>query len=110
MRMSRIINRERNESGLFLFFENLKSLLGSVALLEERSRSQGLSVEDVDEAVDRLKIAADTLQLLITDIDNNDAFFGVTASLNTTVSKVRLLSTILQQYNNNYYASACKNS
>ena len=110
MRMSRTTNRERNESGLFLFFENLKSLLGSVALFEERSRSQGLSVEDVDEAVDRLNIAADTLQLLITDIDGNDAFADVTASLNTTLNKVRRLSTILEQYNNNYSASECENS
>mgnify|MGYP002803594485 FL=1 len=110
MRMSRTTNRERNESGLLLFFENLKSLLGSVALFEERSRFQGLSVEDVDEAVDRLNIAADTLQLLITDIDGNDAFADVTASLNTTLNKVRRLSTILEQYNNNYSASECENS
>ena len=108
--MSRTTSRERNESGLFLFFENLKSLLGSVALFEEQSRSQGLSVEDVDEAVDRLDIAADTLQLVITDIDGNDAFADVTASLNTTVNKVRRLSTILKQYNDNYSASACENS
>ena len=98
--MSRTTNRDRNETGLFLFFDNLKSLLGSVVSFEEQSRSQGLSVEEIDKAVDRLNIAADTPQLLITDIDGNDAFIDVTITLNTTVNKVRHLSNILQQYNN----------
>ena len=79
---------------MFLFFDNLKSLLGSVVSFEEQSRSQGLSVEEIDEVVDRLKVAADTLQLLITDIDGNDAFADVTVNLNTTVNKVRRLSNI----------------
>ena len=92
--MSRTTNRDRNESGLFLFFDNLKSLLGSVVSFEEQSRSQGLSVEEIDEVVDRLNVAADTLQLLITDIDGNDAFADVTVNLNTTVNKVRRLSNI----------------
>ena len=92
--MSRTTNRDRNESGLFLFFDNLKSLLGSVVSFEGQSRSQGLSVEEIDEVVDRLNVAADTLQLLITDIDGNDAFADVTVNLNTTVNKVRRLSNI----------------
>ena len=102
--------RERNESGLFLFFHNLKSLLGSVASFEEQSRSQGLSVEEIDQAVDRLNTAADTLQLLITDIDGNDAFADVTINLNTIVDKVRRLSNILQHHSNNTSASAWENS
>ncbi|CAB3995673.1 Retrovirus-related Pol poly [Paramuricea clavata] len=108
--MSRTTNRDRNESGLFLFFDNLKSLLRSVVSFEEQSRSQGLSVEEIDEVVDRLNVAADTLQLLITDIDGNDAFADVTVNLNTTVNKVRRLSNILQQYKNNTSASAWENS
>jgi methyl-accepting chemotaxis protein len=107
--MSRTTNRDRNESGLFLFFD-LKSLLGSVVSFEEQSRSQGLSVEEIDEVVDLLNVAADTLQLLITDIDGNDAFADVTVNLNTTVNKVRCLSNILQQYKNNTSASAWENS
>ena len=91
-----------------MFFDNLKSLLGSVVSFEKQSRSQGLSVEEIDKAVDRLHIAADTLQLLITDIDGNDALTDATVSLNTTVNKVRHLSNILQQYNNTS-ASAWEN-
>ena len=72
--------------------------------------SQGLSVEETDEAVDRLNIAADDLQLLITDIDGNDAFTDATVTLNTTVNKVRHLSNTLQQYNNHTSASAWENS
>jgi hypothetical protein len=67
-------------------------------------------VEEIDEVVDRLNVAADTLQLLITDIDGNDAFADVTVNLNTTVNKVRRLSNILQQYKNNTSASAWENS
>ena len=69
-----------------------------------------MSVEEIDEVVDRLNVAADTLQLLITDIDGNDAFADVTVNLNTTVNKVRCLSNILQQYKNNTSASAWENS
>lgn len=108
--MSRTTNRERNESGLFLFFDNLKSLLASVTSFEEQSRSQRLSVEDIDEAVDRLNAAADTLHLLITDIEGNGAFSNVNLSLNTTVIKVRRLSNILQQYRNSTSVSARENS
>lgn len=67
-------------------------------------------MEEIDEVVDRLNVAADTLQLLITDIDGNDAFADVTVNLNTTVNKVRCLSNILQQYKNNTSASAWENS
>ena len=49
--------------------------------------------------------AADTLQLLMTDIDGNDVFADVTVSLNNIVNKVRRLSNILEQYNNNTFAS-----
>ena len=59
-----------------------------------KSKAGPLSVEEIDEVVDRLNVAADTLQLLITDIDGNDALADVTVHLNTTVNKVRRLCNI----------------
>ena len=80
--------------GCFCSGTILSHCLGSIVSFDEQSRSQGLSVEEIDEVVDRLNVAADTLQLLITDIDGNDAFADVTVNLNTTVNKVRRLSNI----------------
>lgn len=60
--MSRDTARERNEYGLFLFFDDLKLLLSTLTTFEEADRSQSLSLEDIDQATGRLMAAADTIQ------------------------------------------------
>ena len=55
--------------------------------------------EDIDQAADRLNTAAETIQLVISDIENNDPT-DVTSILNMTLMKVRNLSDQLQQYRN----------
>ena len=72
--MSRDTARERNEYGLFLFFDNLKLLLSTITTFEEADRSQSLSSEDIDRAIGRLMAAADTIQLLISEIESNRDF------------------------------------
>ena len=60
-----------------------------------------MSLEDVDQATDRLLAAADTIRLLISDIENNSDFTDVTSILTQTLTKVRDLSDQLQRYRNN---------
>ena len=72
--MSRDTGRERNDYGLFLFFDNLKLLLSTITTFEEADRSQSLSLEDIDQAIGRLMAAADTIQLLISEIESNRDF------------------------------------
>ena len=98
--MSRNIAREKNEYGLFLFFDNLKLLLSTITTFEEADRSQSLSLEDIDQATDRLMTAADTIQLLISDIESNRDFAEVLPILNVTLTKVRNLGELLQRYRN----------
>ena len=93
--MSRNTARERNEYGLFLFFDNLKLLLSTITTFEEADRSQSLSLEDIDQATDRLMTAADTIHLLISDIESNRDFAEVLPILNVTLTKVRNLGELL---------------
>ena len=72
--MSRDTGRERNDYGLFLFFDNLKLLLSTITTFEKADRSQSLSLEDIDQAIGRLMAAADTIQLLISEIESNRDF------------------------------------
>ena len=59
-----------------------------------------MSFEDVDHAPDRLRTAAETIQLLTTDIGNNKDFTDVASILNLSLIKVRNLIDQLQQYRN----------
>ena len=93
-------SRERNEYGLFLFFDNLKILLSTVSSFEEAERCNNLTFEDVDQAADRLRTAAETIQLLTADIGNNEDFTDVASILNLSLTKVRNLIDQLQQYSN----------
>lgn len=95
--MARDPVRERNEHGLFLFFENFKLLLSTISSFEEAERCNNLLFEDIDQAEERLIAAAETIQLLLSDIENNDDLTDVTSILNLTLSKVRNLSDQLQQ-------------
>ena len=100
--MSQNTARERNEHGLFLFFDGLKFLLSTITSFEEAERSQSLSLEDIEQAADRLITAADTMQLLISDIENNNNFSDVTSILNEILTKVRNLIDQLQRYRNSW--------
>jgi len=59
-------------------------------------------LEDIEQAADRLITAADTMQLLISDIENNNKFSEVTSILNETLTKVRNLIDQLQRYRNSW--------
>jgi len=87
---------------LFLLFDGLKFLLSTITSFEESERSQSLSLEDIEQAADRLITAADTMQLLISDIENNNNFSDVTSILNETLTKVRNLIDQLQRYRNSW--------
>ena len=93
-------SRERNEYGLFLFFDNLRILLSTVSSFEEAERCNNLTFEDVDQAADRLRTAAETIQLLTADIGNNEDFTDVASILNLSLIKVRNLIDQLQKYRN----------
>ena len=97
--MARDLTRERNEQGLFIFFDNLRLLLSTISSFEEGERCNNLLFEDIDQAADRLNTAAETIQLVISDIENNDPT-DVTSILNMTLMKVKNLSDQLQQYRN----------
>ena len=60
--------RERNKHGLFL----LLSTISTLVTFEEAERYNNLRFEDIDQAADRLITAAETIKLLISDIENND--------------------------------------
>ena len=64
-------SRERNEHGLLLFFDNLKLPLSTISSFEKAERCNNLSFEDIDQAADRLRTAAETIQSLTSDIGNN---------------------------------------
>jgi len=66
----------------------------------EAERYNNLLFEDIDQAADRLITAAETIQLVISDIENNNDLFDVTSILNVTLIKVRNLSDQLQQCRN----------
>ena len=74
--------------GLFLFFDNLKLLLALVSLFKGKIDSQNLCLTEIDKAIHRLETAADTLRLLITDIEHNHAYFKVKQILYFPLSKV----------------------
>lgn len=93
-------SRERNEYGLFLFFDNLKLLLSTISSFEEAERCNNLSFEDLDLAADRVRTAAETIQLLTSEIGNNEDFIDVASILNLSLIKVRNLIDQLQQYRN----------
>ena len=95
--MARDPARERNEHGLFLFSENFKLLLSTISSFEEAERCNNLLFEDIDQAAERLITAAETIQLLLSDIESNDDLTGVMSILNLILSKVRNLSDQLQQ-------------
>ena len=95
--MARDPARERNEHGLFLFSENFKLLLSTISSFEEAERCNNLLFEDIDQAAERLIAAAETIQLLLSDIESNDDLTGVMSILNLILSKVRNLSDQLQQ-------------
>ena len=59
-------------------------------------------MEDIEQAADRLRTAADTMQLLISDIDNNNNFSDVISISNETLTKVRNLIDQLQRYRNSW--------
>ena len=86
--MSRDTARERNEYGLFLFFDNLKLLLSTIKKFEEADRSQSLSLEDIDQAIGRLMAVADTIQLLISEIESNRDFAEVLPIFSKSVSEI----------------------
>ena len=98
--MARNPARERNEHGLFLFFDNFKLLLSTISTFGEAERYNNLGFEDIDQAADRLITAAETIQLLISDIENNDDLTDVSSVLNLILIKVRNLSVELQQCRN----------
>ena len=98
--MAASTSRERNEYGLFLFFDNFKLLLSRITPFQETNRSQSLSLEDVDQAIFQLMAAPDTIQLLVSDIENNNDFTDVTSILNLVLMKVRNLDDQLQRYRN----------
>ena len=98
--MAREIARERNEHGLFLFFDNFRLLLSTISSFEEAERCNNLLFEDIDQAADRLITAAETIQLVISDIENNNDLTDVTSILNVTLINVRNLSDQLQQCRN----------
>ena len=84
----------------FYFFDNWKLLLSKVFSFEEVERCNNLSFKDVDQATDRLKTAAETIQLLTSDSGNNKNFIDVASILNQSLIKVRNLIDQLQQYRN----------
>ena len=98
--MSRDTLGERNKYGLFLFFDNLKLLLSSRMMFEDADESQSLSLEDIDQATGRLMAAADTIQLLISEIESNHDFAEVLPILNVTLTNVRNLGDLLKQRKN----------
>jgi len=98
--MARNPARERNEHGLFLFFDNFKLLLSTISTFGEAERYNNLGFEDIDQAADQLITAAETIQLLISDIENNDDLTDVSSVLNLILIKVRNLSVQLQQCRN----------
>ena len=51
--------RERNECGLFLFFDNFTLLLSTIASFKRAERSNSLSLEDIEQVVDRSIAAAE---------------------------------------------------
>ena len=53
-----------------------------------------------DQAADRLNTDAETIQLVISDIEDNNDLTDVTSILNMTLMKVRNLRDRLQQYRN----------
>ena len=59
-----------------------------------------MSFEDIDQAADRLRTAAETIQLLTSDIGNNEDFTDVASVLNLTLTEVMNLIDQLQQYKN----------
>ena len=59
-----------------------------------------MSLEDIEQAADQLIASAETIQLLIADIENNNDLNDVTSILNLILTKVRNLSDQLQQYRN----------
>ena len=95
--MARDIARERNEHGLFLFFDNFRLLLSTISSFDEAERCNNLLFEDIDQAADRLITAPETIQLVIADIENNNDLTDVTSILNVTLINVRNLSDQLQQ-------------
>ena len=98
--MARDLARERNEHGLFIFFDNFRLLLSTISSFDEAERCNSLLFEDIDQAADRLITAAETIQLVMSDIENNNDLTDVTSILNMTLMKVRNLSDQLQQYRN----------
>ena len=96
--MARDLARERNKHGLFIFFDNLRLLLSTISSFEEAERCNNLLFEDIDQAADRLITAAETIQLVMPDIENSNDLTDVTSILNMTLVKVRNLSDQLQQF------------
>jgi len=99
--MARDLEREPNEHRLFLFFDNFRLLLSTISSFEEAERCNNLLFEDIDQAADRLITAAETIQLVISDIESNNDLTDVTSILNVTaLIKARNLSDKLQQCRN----------
>ena len=55
-----------------------------------------MSLEDIDQAIGRLMAVADTIQLLISEIESNRDFAEVLPILNVTLTNVRNLGDLLQ--------------
>ena len=59
-----------------------------------------MTLEDIDQATGRLMAAADTIQLLISEIESNRDFAEVLPILNVTLTNVRNLCDLLKQHKN----------
>ena len=91
--MARNPARACNEHELFLFFDNFKLLLSTISTFGEAERYNNLLFEDIDQAADRLITAAETIQLLISDIENNEYSTDVSSVLNLILSQKLKCST-----------------
>ena len=81
---------------MFLFFDNLKVLLSTITTFEEADKLQSLSLEVIDQAIGRLMAAADTILLLISEIESKRDFAEVLPILSETLTNVRNLGDLLQ--------------
>lgn len=59
-----------------------------------------MTLEDIDRATGRLMAAADTIQMLISEIEGNRDFAEVLPILNVTLTNIRNLGDLLKQHRN----------
>ena len=83
------LQRTQRVRTVFVFWQFKDTAFDSILI--RRGRNNNLSFEDVDQAVDRLWTATETIQLLTADIGNNEDFTDAASILNLSLIKVRNL-------------------